>query len=90
MTIDIDEGQLDGRTPQECFLLGYEYATITTRIRLGYPFENLVNADNGDRIEEFCRSVGARYSMTWNRGDSTEQWKQFTFQGLGEGDELHS
>ncbi len=81
MSLDIDDGQLDGRTPQECFLLGYEYATITTRIRIGEPFETLVNADNADRIEAFCRSVGARYWMAWNRADITEQWKQFTFQG---------
>lgn len=86
MSLEIDDGQLDGRTPQECFLLGYEYATITTRIRLGYPFENLVNADNADRIEQFCRLVGARYLMSWNWGDSTEQWKHFTFEGLGETD----
>lgn len=89
MSLDIDDGQLDGKTPQECFLLGYEYATITTRIRLGYPFETLVNADNADRIDEFCRSIGGqcRYVLAWNRSDQTEQWKYFEFQGLGENEE---
>lgn len=86
MSLEIDDGQLDGRTPQECFLLGYEYATITARIRTGEPFESLVNADNSDRIETFCRSVEARYSMAWNRRDCSEGWKHFVFQGIGADD----
>lgn len=87
MSMEIDDGQLDGLTPQECFLLGYEYATITANIRAGEPFESLVNADNSDRIKLFCRSVDARYSMEWNRRDQSEGWKFLVFEGLGKTEE---
>ena len=84
MSMQIDNGELAGIKRRECFLLGYEYATITMRIKLGFAFDALVHADNAARIEAFCEEVGAAYAMEWNKGDSSEQWKLFEFNGFRE------
>lgn len=72
----IDDGELDGETPQECFVLGYELATIDGRIERCEPIvDQLVHAANRDRIESQLRRAGiTRFSFTFMPDDPSEGW----------------
>lgn len=47
---DIDNGELDGIAPGECFCLGIEFAMFRQRIQSGQVFTELVLANNAARI----------------------------------------
>lgn len=52
---DIDNGELNGLTPQEVFALGYEYGVIREKIESREPFEMQFHSDNYDRIKSLCK-----------------------------------
>ena len=70
----IDNGELDGLRPKECFVLGYELALVDERIKSPIGFSRPIHADNRERIEQSCRDAGRAFRLTWMRGDSTESW----------------
>lgn len=72
---DIDDGQLDGLTPQQCFVLGYELAQIDHRLTMPDAIEGqLVHAENRDRIEGACVKANRPHKLTWMEGDLSESW----------------
>ena len=70
----IDRGELDHLTPPQCFVLGYELAMIDGLLKGGGRICRPVHAKNYDRIEEFCRLAGRKFSLTWLPDDVSEQW----------------
>jgi len=70
----IDDGQLDGRSPQECFVLGYELAQIDQLLKATGGIRQPVHADNRERIESACKDAGRPYRLTWLPGDVSESW----------------
>lgn len=70
----IDDGQLDGLTPQECFVLGYELAQIDHQLGTGVPIRQPVHADNRERIASSCRDAERRFNLSWLPGDASESW----------------
>ena len=72
---DIDDGQLDGNTPQENFVLGYELADISMRAEWDPDgFNKPIHADNKDRIEKALKKRGRMFRCTWPTDDRSEQW----------------
>lgn len=49
-SFNIDDGELDGRNRQECFVLGYELAQVSAELESGAILEKPIHADNADRI----------------------------------------
>lgn len=72
-TFDTDNGELDGLTPQECFVLGFEACTIEEALKRGKGFRTDVNSANKDRIAKACMDAGREFKMTWI-DDSSEAW----------------
>jgi hypothetical protein len=75
---DIDRGELDGHSPQNCFVLGYELALIDSRL-LHFPSQAIicpVHASNADRIHKSCTESGRKFTLTWPHDDSSEEWMQ--------------
>lgn len=70
----IDNGELDGMTPQECFVLGYELCHIHDVLARGYGHEGPVHAANRERIEDACDKAEAEYILTWMPNDTSETW----------------
>lgn len=81
----IDDGQLDGLTLQEAFVLGYELAQVDAKIAAGEDFEMpLVHIENRERIESQLWKVGAellhlggkslRWSWRGHHNDQSESW----------------
>jgi len=70
----IDNGELDGLTAQEVFVLGYELAQIDQSLTVHEPFGRLVHADNRARIESACRDAAREFTLAWLEGDESESW----------------
>jgi hypothetical protein len=70
----IDHGELDGLTPQQCFVLGYELAEIESLLKQGAGFQKPVHADNQERIRRFCEYAERPYRLAWMDGDPSESW----------------
>lgn len=73
---DIDHGQIDELTRQQCFVLGYELAQIDYLLEKPEGFSRPLNADNRDRVARACEKAGRRYSLAWMAGDPSESWMQ--------------
>ena len=71
---DIDNGQLDGLTPQHCFALGYELALVDAQIAAGEPFERLLHVANRDRVLLELERKGARYDIGPTPKDESGSW----------------
>lgn len=70
----IDDGELDGLSSQQCFVLGYELAQIDHLLACKDGIRKPVNADNRLRIEAACRDVGRPFRLNWLAGDTSESW----------------
>jgi len=73
-SFNIDDGELDGLSSQQCFVLGYELAQIDSLLARGVAINKPVNAENKERIEESCRDADRTFRLTWMEGDSSESW----------------
>ena len=71
---DIDNGELDGLSLQEAFVLGYELAQIDALFDSGESFAKPVHAKNADRIKAEADRRGRKYQLTWLTEDSSESW----------------
>lgn len=71
---DIDDGQLDGLSSQECFVLGFELGDIVRRFQNGDEFQVPVHAANSDRIRNAARIYGADIQLDWMSDDVSESW----------------
>lgn len=74
-TFETDNGELDGLTVQECFVLGFELCTIERNLKDSRGFSQKVNSANRDRIAEACTDAGRQFKMTWIE-DQSEAWLQ--------------
>lgn len=71
---DIDSGELDGISPHECFVLGYELSQIDELLKLPEAINRPVHAQNKERIEKACKEAGRIYKIDWMNEDSSESW----------------
>ena len=75
-SFDIDNGELDAMSPQQCFVLGYELAQVDGLLAMDQEINKPFNADNRSRIEAACRESGRQYRIQWLQGDESESWMQ--------------
>ncbi len=75
-SFDVDNGELDGLTPSQCFVLGYELAQIDAAVKAGEAISTPVHALNRERIAKTFDLAGRGYSLTWLQGDASESWMQ--------------
>ncbi len=74
-SFQIDSGELEGLSPQECFVLGYELATIDARLKANESIkQQLVHAANKSRIEDACMTAKRPYKLSWMPADISEEW----------------
>lgn len=73
-SFDIDNGELDGQSSQQCFVLGYEFSRIVRLLKQDSAISRPVHAANRDRIEKSCRESGREFSLSWATDDSSESW----------------
>ena len=81
-SFQIDDGELDGLTPQRCFVLGYELALVKHLLRTGRRIYRPVHADNKIRIESAC--VGRDFELAWMAEDTSESWMQLAVESKEE------
>lgn len=70
----IDNGELEGMTPQLCFALGYELGIIESLLQTKMPFDHTIHGENIDRVEKSCQTAGVAFDFKWMPGDSSETW----------------
>ena len=85
---DIDNGELDGLTAQQIFVLGYELAEIEALLRQAPAFRKPVHADNQHRILRFCADAGRSHRLAWMPGDPSESWMILSVDALDDGAEV--
>lgn len=74
-SFNIDDGQLDGMTPQECFVLGYELAKLAAQAENDKSgFCCFVHADNKERIYAAMSKRGRECTLAWAANDRSETW----------------
>jgi hypothetical protein len=84
---NIDNGELDGLSAQQCFVLGYELAEIEALLKLAPEFQKPVHADNRLRIEQFCADSGRQYRLDWMPDDPSESWMTLAVAAASNGDD---
>lgn len=65
----IDDGELDGLTPQQVFVLGVEFAMIMNLLDGGEPFEKQFHAENEYRVSQMCERRGVEYRTEMDDSD---------------------
>lgn len=73
-SFQIDNGELDELSPQECFVLGYELAQIDQLLKATPEIRLPVHANNQGRIRSACDDTDRAYRLTWLQGDVSESW----------------
>ncbi len=73
-SFQIDNGELDGLRPQDCFVLGYELAQVDQLLKGTTGIRQPVHADNRERIESACNDAGRPFQLAWLSGDVSESW----------------
>lgn len=72
---NIDNGELDGMTPQEVFVAGYQLARISEKAELSDGcFHMPFYVQNWDRIEAALIKRGRRFRMIRSPDDASETW----------------
>lgn len=79
----IDDGELDGLSPQQCFVLGYELAQLDTLLRRPAGFNKPVHAANRARIEASCQAENREFRLDWMADDPSESWLSLTVMPSG-------
>lgn len=78
-SFQIDDGELDGLSPQECFVLGYELSTISHKAEtVPEEFSLTVHSANEKRITAALLKRGRSRIMTWMPNDLSEGWMTLT------------
>lgn len=75
---DIDDGKLDGLSPQQCFVLGYELCMIDRLLESGEGFARTIHAENEHRIKFACNKARRYVEMEWMADDASESWMTMT------------
>lgn len=70
----IDGNELDGLTPQECFVLGVEWQMTAAQADQPYAFSRPIHLENRDRIEALLKKRGREYRLNYMHGDVSESW----------------
>lgn len=75
----IDDGELDGLRPVDCFTLGYELALVR-EVYCNLPEGGCwpVHAENVERMQRALEESHRQWEMRWMQGDSSESWMQLT------------
>lgn len=73
-SFDIDNGELNALSREQSFVLGYELSSIDHRLKCGDAIEQIVHADNRQRIASACDDNNRTYQLTWMHGDASESW----------------
>lgn len=71
---DVDDGQLDGLSSQQCFVLGYELAMIDGLLEKPEGFEQPIHANNMERIKIGCLKAKREFTIVWMDEDVSESW----------------
>ena len=86
-SFDIDDGQLDGLTPAQCFVLGYELSSIDWAVRKSLRPQVIgFHSKNRDRVMKLMaeRHKGRKFSVSWMEGDKSEEWMVLSVEDGGE------
>lgn len=75
---DIDDGQLDGLTPQEVFCLGVEWQMVRQSLEHGERFERVMHIENRDRVAALLQRHNRKHNFTFMHDDGTEAWVNVT------------
>lgn len=73
-SFDIDNGELNELSHEQCFVLGYELAQLDHLLTLDEGIRKPINADNRQRIEAACQHAGRPARIIWMPGDPSESW----------------
>ena len=69
---DIDQGELDGVTPQVVFCLGFEFCQFRIKFDGGGPLRETVHTENVSRLKRMCIRRGRKFSAVPCPGAETE------------------
>lgn len=71
----IDGDELNGMTPQQVFVLGYELADISRRAEFSSEgWSQPVQSANADRIRRALGKRGREWRFVWPKDDRSESW----------------
>ena len=73
-SFDIDDGQLDGIPPHQCFVMGYELALIDEALKRPEPIGKPVRIENRQRILKAVKDAGRYCRLTFMQDDVSESW----------------
>lgn len=70
----IDDGELDGLTPQECFTLGVEWQMVREQAEENPGFSTHIHTSNRERIAALLDRHSRLYTITFLHDDVSEGW----------------
>jgi hypothetical protein len=70
-----DNGELDGLTPAQCFVLGVEWDHIVKSVeRHEQELNFTVHSDNRERLEKAIEKRDRKCEWQWPHDDVSEEW----------------
>ncbi len=75
-SFSVDDGELDGLSPQEIFVLGYELGSLVSRVEFGVPFDTMFHSNNETRLKIALDAIGADYTI-----QAHDDWPILIFEG---------
>ena len=74
----IDDGELDGLSPQVIFCLGVEYQMIRQSLEHGEAFERTMHVENQHRVALLLDRSNRVYRYQFMQDDPSEGWVHLT------------
>lgn len=87
-SFNIDDGQLDGLTPQTCFVLGYELSQVSRRAEADRTEWRIpIHAENQSRVATALVKRNRPHLITWMPNDLSEGWLELlVYESIKEGE----
>ena len=76
-SFDIDNGELDGFRPEQCFVLGYELAAIDWLLQEhAEEFDRMIHVENMARVQKSLQDSNREGRLAYMHDDVSEGWVQ--------------
>lgn len=82
-SFEIDDGQLDGITPEKAFVLGIEWQTIYAAAKRRKPATLICRSENKNRIQSMLDKLNRPHRWIWSSADDpSESWLTLVLEGV--------
>jgi len=77
---DIDNGELDSFSRQECFTFGVEWGMLREELDTGRAVQRTIHAANSERFQKMCERRGREFRL--EKIEGYDEWINATVEAM--------